>query len=69
MWTLEEEQALREDLIDKIIFKANDGDGMLSRAELDNVDEHMLTYMVADSRHVVFLGSVHGVRIRRVMNA
>ncbi len=34
MWTLEEEQALREDLIEKIIFKANEGDGMLSRAEL-----------------------------------
>jgi putative restriction endonuclease len=34
MWTLEEELALREDLIDKIIAKANDGDGMLSRAEL-----------------------------------
>jgi putative restriction endonuclease len=34
MWTLEEELALREDLIEKIIAKANEGDGMLSRAEL-----------------------------------
>jgi putative restriction endonuclease len=34
MWTLEDEQALREDLIEKIISKANGGDGMLSRAEL-----------------------------------
>jgi putative restriction endonuclease len=34
MWTLEDEQALREDLIEKIIAKANEGDGMLSRAEL-----------------------------------
>ena len=36
MWTLEDEQALREDLIEKIISKANEGDGMLSRAELGN---------------------------------
>lgn len=34
MWTLEAEQALREDLIEKIISKANEGDGTLSRAEL-----------------------------------
>ena len=34
MWTLEEEQVLREDLIERIISKANEGDGMLSRAEL-----------------------------------
>jgi putative restriction endonuclease len=34
MWTLEEELALREDLIEKIISKANEGDGMLSRVEL-----------------------------------
>ena len=26
MWTLEDEQALREDLIEKIISKANEGD-------------------------------------------
>ncbi len=36
MWSLEEEQALREDLIEKIISKANEGDGMLSRTELGN---------------------------------
>ena len=36
MWTLEEEHALREDLIEKIIVKANEGDGMLSRSELGN---------------------------------
>jgi putative restriction endonuclease len=34
MWTLEEEQQLREDLIEKVIAKANEGDGMLSRIEL-----------------------------------
>jgi putative restriction endonuclease len=34
MWTLEDELVLREDLINKIISKANEGDGMLSRAEL-----------------------------------
>ena len=34
MWTLDEEQALRDDLIEKIIAKANEGDGMLSRSEL-----------------------------------
>jgi putative restriction endonuclease len=36
VWTIEAEQSLREDLIDKIIYKANEGDGMLSRAELGN---------------------------------
>jgi putative restriction endonuclease len=34
MWTLEEEITFREDLAQKIISKANDGDGMLSRGEL-----------------------------------
>lgn len=34
MWTLEEELSLRENLIEKIIAVANEGDGMLSRAEL-----------------------------------
>jgi putative restriction endonuclease len=34
MWTLEEELQLREDLISKVIAKANEGDGMLSRIEL-----------------------------------
>jgi putative restriction endonuclease len=36
MWTVEEERSLREDLIEKIISKAYEGDGMLSRAELGN---------------------------------
>lgn len=34
MWTVEEERNFREDLIDRVISKANEGDGMLSRAEL-----------------------------------
>ena len=34
MWTITDEQAFREDLIDKIISKSNENDGMLSRAEL-----------------------------------
>jgi putative restriction endonuclease len=34
MWTIADEIALREDLIEKVIAKANEGDGMLSRAEL-----------------------------------
>jgi putative restriction endonuclease len=34
MWTLEDEQAFREELIEEIISKANENDGMLSRAEL-----------------------------------
>lgn len=38
MWSIEDEQALREDLIEKIIYKANDGDGMLSRSELGNFE-------------------------------
>jgi len=36
MWSLDEELFLREDLIEKVISSANDGDGMLSRAELGN---------------------------------
>jgi putative restriction endonuclease len=38
MWTLEDEQALREDLIEKVIAKANEGDGMLSRNELGSFE-------------------------------
>lgn len=34
MWSLEDEQAFREDLIHSIISRANENDGMLSRAEL-----------------------------------
>jgi putative restriction endonuclease len=50
MWTLEEEQSLREDLIDKIITKANEGDGMLSRAELGNFGYAGQTIRVIDSQ-------------------
>jgi putative restriction endonuclease len=38
MWSLEEEATFREDLISKVISKANDGDGMLSRTELGNFE-------------------------------
>ena len=48
MWNLEEEQALREDLIDKVISKANDGDGMLSRAELGSFEYAGQTIRVID---------------------
>ena len=36
MWTVEEEQTFRDDLIDKVISHANASDGMLSRNELGN---------------------------------
>ena len=49
MWTLEDEQALREDLIEKIISKANEGDGMLSRAELGSFSYAGQTIRVIDS--------------------
>ena len=38
MWTLEEEQEFRDDLIDKVIAHANTANGMLSRNELGNFD-------------------------------
>ena len=38
MWTLEDERLLREDLFEKVISKAIEGDGMLSRAELGNFE-------------------------------
>ena len=38
MWTLEDERMLREDLFEKVISKANEGDGMLSRADLGNFE-------------------------------
>jgi hypothetical protein len=50
MWTLEDEQALREDLIEKIISKANDGDGMLSRSELGSFSYAGQTIRVIDSQ-------------------
>jgi len=36
VWTVEEEIAFRDDLIDKVIAHANASDGMLSRTELGN---------------------------------
>ena len=50
MWTLEEEQAFREDLIDKIISKANEGDGMLSRSELGQFEYGGQVIRVIDSQ-------------------
>jgi len=50
MWTLEDEQALREDLIEKIISKANEGDGMLSRTELGSFSYAGQTIRVIDSQ-------------------
>lgn len=47
---LEDEQALREDLIEKIISKANEGDGMLSRAELGSFSYAGQTIRVIDSQ-------------------
>ena len=47
MWTLESEQTLREYLIEKIISKANEGDGMLSRGELKkNFEENCISTAV-----------------------
>jgi hypothetical protein len=48
MWTLEEELALREDLIEKVISKANEGDGMLSRVELGSFSYAGQTIRVID---------------------
>lgn len=50
MWTLADEQALREDLIEKIIMKANEGDGMLTRAELGGFQYAGQTIRVIDSQ-------------------
>jgi putative restriction endonuclease len=50
MWTLEDERSLREDLIEKIISKANEGDGMLSRAELGSFPYAGQTIRVIDSQ-------------------
>jgi putative restriction endonuclease len=50
MWTLEEEQDFREDLINKVILKANDGDGMLSRSELGNFSYAGQNVRVIDSQ-------------------
>ncbi|MFZ9694160.1 MAG: HNH endonuclease [Candidatus Nanopelagicales bacterium] len=48
MLTLEDELALREDLIDKVISWANQGDGMLSREELGSVPYAGKTVRVID---------------------
>jgi hypothetical protein len=47
MWTLEDEQALREDLIEKIISKAKESNGMPFRAELDSFSS------VGQARHFI----------------
>ena len=48
MWSLDDERFLREDLIEKIISKSDEGDGMLSRAELGNFDYDGRTIRVID---------------------
>lgn len=50
MWTLEDEQAFREDLIEKILSKANEVDGMLSRAELGKFEYAGQIIRVIDSQ-------------------
>jgi putative restriction endonuclease len=48
MWSVEDELALREDLIEKIISKANEVDGMLSRSELGSFQYAGQTIRVID---------------------
>lgn len=48
MWTVEEEQTFRDDLIDKVILHANSSDGMLSRNELGNFSYAGLNIRVID---------------------
>ncbi len=48
MWTVEEEQTLRDDLIDKVISHANSSDGMLSRNELGNFSYAGMNIRVID---------------------
>lgn len=50
MWTLEDELSLREDLIEKVIAKANEGDGMLSRAELGSFSYGGQSVRIIDSQ-------------------
>jgi putative restriction endonuclease len=50
MWTITDEQAFREDLIEKILSKANENDGMLSRAELGEFSYEGQKIRVIDSR-------------------
>lgn len=50
MWSLEEECAFREDLIEKVIATANEGDGTLSRAELGEFKYAEVPLRVIDSQ-------------------
>lgn len=50
MWSLEEESAFREDLIEKVITTANEGDGTLSRAELGEFKYAGVALRVIDSQ-------------------
>ena len=50
MWTLEDEQAIREDLIEKIISKENEGDGALSRPYWKKYFEQDAIYHCTTSR-------------------
>lgn len=50
MWSLEEESAFREDLIEKVIATANEGDGTLTRAELGEFKYAGVALRVIDSQ-------------------
>ena len=50
MWTLEDEQVFREDLIEKVISKANEKDGTLSRSELGSFQYAGQIIRVIDSQ-------------------
>lgn len=50
MWSIEEELAFREDLIEKVISQANEGDGMLLRSELGNFEYAGQYVRVIDSQ-------------------
>lgn len=50
MWSLEEEIALREDLIEKVISQANENDGTLSRTELGNFEYAGVSFRVIDAQ-------------------
>ena len=53
MWTVGEELAFRDDLIDKVIAHANAADGMLSRNELGN-----FSYAVKNIRVIDLCGGI-----------
>lgn len=48
MWTIEEEQTFRDDLIDSVIARANSANGMLSRNELGNFSYNGKSVRVID---------------------